>query len=69
MAVKGVIIDDACVIEVGSCPQAVCADGDFGYRHKVLSDECQGTCRGCHHHHHQVQTPISSWRDLHEWSP
>ena len=24
MAAKGIIIDDACVIEVGSCPQVVC---------------------------------------------
>ena len=24
MAAKGIIVDDACVIEVGSCPQVVC---------------------------------------------
>ena len=43
MAVKVVIIDDVCIIKVGSCSQAVCADGDFGYRHEVSSDECKIT--------------------------
>ena len=30
MAGKGVIIDDVCVFKVSSCPQVVCADGNFG---------------------------------------
>jgi hypothetical protein len=29
MAMKGLIADDACVVEVGSCPQVVCVDGNF----------------------------------------
>ncbi len=46
MAVKVVIIDDACIIKVGSCPQAVCADGNFGYPHEVSLDECKITMVG-----------------------
>jgi hypothetical protein len=30
MALKGVIIDNACVVEVGNCPQVVCVNGNFG---------------------------------------
>jgi hypothetical protein len=30
MASKGVIVDNACVVEVGSCPQVVCVNGNFG---------------------------------------
>jgi hypothetical protein len=30
MAAKGIIVDDVCVKEVGSCPQVVCVDGNFG---------------------------------------
>ncbi len=30
MAAEGVIVDDACVVEVGICPLVVCVDGNFG---------------------------------------
>ncbi len=30
MAAQGVITDDACIVKVGSCPQMVCVDGNFG---------------------------------------
>ncbi len=29
MASKGVIVDNACIVKVGSCPQVVCVNGNF----------------------------------------
>jgi hypothetical protein len=40
IAAEGIIVDDACIVEVGSCPQVVCVDGIFGYQHEASLDEC-----------------------------
>ncbi len=41
MASKGVIVDNVCLVKVGSCPQVVCVNGNFGQQHEALSDECK----------------------------
>jgi hypothetical protein len=30
MAAQDVIVDDACIVKIGGCPQMVCVDGNFG---------------------------------------
>jgi hypothetical protein len=39
MALKGVIIDNACIVKVGSCPQVECVNGnlDSDTRHCQMS--------------------------------